>query len=234
MTSRIRVAPVLLFVLLFGGARAHTKASETGQSASGSALPASAHKILTKDPEYLKLLAPPLGNDFLETYSEGYRQKSAEVEASVAGISDDNLRNQARRTEWDRLLERDWDKFRTEAEVNLDEARIQFAKKHRDSWFEVGHVSYDATNNSVVVEATPTAPIDVNFRVALSHPRYRTKNSRIRCKCRDQFQLCAKSRLVLQICQRRSGAKAAIRANGRCSGRRPRGAENRSPVSYRL
>jgi TonB family protein len=168
MTSRIRVAPVLLFVLLFGGARAHTKASETGQSASGSALPASAHKILTKDPEYLKLLAPPLGNDFLETYSEGYRQKSAEVEASVAGISDDNLRNQARRTEWDRLLERDWDKFRTEAEVNLDEARIQFAKKHRDSWFEVGHVSYDATNNSVVVEATPTAPIDVNFRVALS------------------------------------------------------------------
>jgi TonB family protein len=168
MTSRIQSTAAIVFVLMFTVALAHTRANGTTQSASGPAPQGPAHKILTKDPEYLKLLSPPLGNDFLQMYSDGYRQKSAEIEASIAGVSDDHLRDQARRNEWARLLERDRDKFRTEADVNFNQAKIQFAREHRDAWFDVGHVSYDATNNSLVVEATPTAPIDAGFRVVLN------------------------------------------------------------------
>lgn len=168
MTSKIQIASAIVFVLLFSISRAHTQAIEIAQVGSGSALPAPAHKILTKDPEYLKLLDPPRGNNFLETYSQGYRQTSAEIEASLADISDENLRRQARSNGWARLLEKDRNKFRTEAELNFNEAKILFSRNHRDAWFEVGHVTYDGNNKSLVVVSTPTSPVDANFRVVLS------------------------------------------------------------------
>lgn len=167
MTSNIRIASAILFVSLLGIVRARAQANGATQAASFPTLPSSVHKILTKDPEYLKLLNPPLGDDFLETYSKGYRQMLEEIEASIAGINDDDLRSQARRNEWARLLEKDRDKFRSEAEVNFNAAKILFLQNNRDAWFEIGHISYDGNNNSLVVASTPTAPVDVNFRVLL-------------------------------------------------------------------
>lgn len=116
----------------------------------------------------MKLLIPPLGDDFLRTYSKGYREKSAEIEARVADISDENLRSRARSDEWARVLKKDRDRFRNEAEVTFNEAKTLFSQKHRDGLFEVGHVTYDENNNSLAVKTSPTAPIEANFRVAMN------------------------------------------------------------------
>jgi TonB family protein len=167
MTHRMLTSLFIVLIVVFGVARARAQANEAGQAPAAAALPAPGQKILTKDPEYLKLLNPPLGNDFLQIYSKGYREKSAEIEASVAGISDENLRSQGRNNEWARLLNKDRDKFRSEAEATFNDAKISFSRKHRDDWFEVGRVAYDETNNALAVNANPTAPIDANFRVAL-------------------------------------------------------------------
>ncbi len=168
MTHRMLTAFFILFFVVLGVARGRAQANEAAQAPAAVAPPAPGQRILTKDPEYLKLLAPPLGNDFLQIYSQGYREKSAEIEASVAGISDENLRSQGRSNEWARLLNKDRDKFRSEAEVTFNDAKISFSRNHRDDWFEVGRVAYDETNNALVVNANPTAPIDANFRVALN------------------------------------------------------------------
>ena len=168
MTHRVLTAFFTLLFVVFGVAQSRAQANETGQAPATAAPPALGQRILTRDPEYLKLLNPPLGNEFLQTYSKGYREKSAEIEARVAGISDENLRSQARGNEWARLLNKDRDKFRNEAEVAFNDAKILFLRQHRDALFEVGLVAYDENNNALAVRANPTAPIDANFRVGVN------------------------------------------------------------------
>jgi TonB family protein len=158
---------ILLFVV-FGVTRGRAQANEAAQAPAAAASPAPGQRILTKDPEYLKLLNPPLGNDFLQIYSKGYREKSAEIEASVAGISDENLRSQARSNEWARMLNKDRDRFRNEAEVAFNDAKISYLREHRDDLFEVGRIAYDENNNALAVNANATAPIDARFRVAVN------------------------------------------------------------------
>src|SRR5229473_1988305 len=111
MTHRMIAACFTLIIAVFGAPRGRTQSNEPAQTAATAPLPAPVQRILTKDPEYMKLLSPPLGNDFLQIYSNGYREKSAEIEASVASISDENLRSQARGNEWARLLNKDRDRF---------------------------------------------------------------------------------------------------------------------------
>jgi TonB family protein len=115
----------------------------------------------------MKLLAPPLGNDFLQTYSQGYREKSAEIEARVADISDESLRGRAREDEWGRVLKKDRDRFTNEAEATFNQARVSFLEKHQEALFEIGRVSYDETNTSLVVQTSPAAPVEANFRVVM-------------------------------------------------------------------
>jgi TonB family protein len=157
---------VFLYVLL-GVGRGRAQTNQTAQPPSAAAAPARIQRILTKDPEYMKLLAPPLGNDFLQTYSEGYRQKSAEIEARVADISDESLRSRARDDEWGRVLKKDRDRFTNEAEVTFNQARVSFLEKHQEALFEIGRVAYDETNTSLVVQTSPTAPVEANFRVVM-------------------------------------------------------------------
>ncbi len=88
MTHRVLTAFFTLLFVVFGVAQSRAQANETGQAPATAAPPALGQRILTRDPEYLKLLNPPLGNDFLQTYSNGYREKSAEIEARVAGIAE--------------------------------------------------------------------------------------------------------------------------------------------------
>jgi TonB family protein len=168
MTHRILTAFFILLFVVLGVAGGRAQANDAGQSPATAASPTPGQRILTKDPEYLKLLNPPLGNDFLQIYSKGYREKSAEIEASVAGISDENLRSQARSNEWAKLLNKDRDKFRSEAEAAFNDARLLFLRNHRDDLFEVGRIAYDENNNALAVNADPTAPIDARFRVAVN------------------------------------------------------------------
>ncbi len=168
MTHRMIAACFTLIIAVFGAPRGRTQSNEPAQAAAAAPLPAPVQRILTKDPQYMKLLSPPLGNDFLQTYSKGYREKSAEIEASVAGISDENLRGQARKDEWAGVLKNDRDKFTNEAEVALNDAKISFSRAHRDGLFDVGRVTYDEINKTLAVNSYPTAPIEANFRVLIN------------------------------------------------------------------
>jgi protein TonB len=157
-----------LIIAVFGAPRGRTQSNEPAQAVAATASLAPGERILTKDPEYLKLLAPPLGNDFLQTYSKGYREKSAEIEARVGGISDENLRSQARSDEWAKVLKKDRDGFKNEAEVTFKDAKISYSQKHRDALFDVGRVTYDEINKTLAVNSYPTAPIEANFRVVIN------------------------------------------------------------------
>jgi TonB family protein len=168
MFHRLLAATIVLLTILFGATRGRTQANETAQAAATGALPATVQKILTKDLEYMRLLSPPAGNDFLQTYSKGYREKSEEIEARIADISDENLRGRARSDEWSRVLKKDRDTFRTEAEVTFNEAKILFLQNHRDALFEVGHAAYDETNHSLAVQTSPAAPVEASFRVVMN------------------------------------------------------------------
>jgi TonB family protein len=168
MTRGILPASILLLIVVSGGPRGLAQTNDTTPAPVRSISPPPVKKILMKDPEYIKLLNPSLGDDFLQTYSKAYREKSAEIEATVADIGDEKLRNQARNNEWTRVLKKDRDKYRNEAEATFNEAKVLFLQRHQDGWFEVGHVAYDENNNSLVVISSPTAPIDTNFRVIMN------------------------------------------------------------------
>ena len=168
MTHRILAALLVLIILAFGAAQGRAQANEPAQApAAAVASPGPAQKIVTKDPEYLKLLNPPPGNDFLRTYSKSYRDKAAEIEAKVGGINDESLQNQARNEEWVTAHKNDGDKFTYEAEVALREAKISFSQNHKDGWFDAGRVSYDENNNVLAVITNSTTPIDANFRLPM-------------------------------------------------------------------
>jgi len=165
MTRKILTATLILMIVVFGTARGHAQSNQPGQPAASAPSPIPAPRIVTKDPEYLKLLNPPQGNVFLQTYSKSYRDKAAEIEAKVGGINDENLQNQARNAEWVTAHEIDGDKFMYEAETALREAKISFSQKHRDGWFEIGRVAYDENNSVLAVLPNSGAPIDAALRV---------------------------------------------------------------------
>ena len=153
-------AGCLLFWMVF-------LAAASGRAQVNDPAPASAQKILSKDPDYLELLTAPQRDDFLKTYSEGYRQKSAEIEARLADVSDAALRNQTRADEWASVPKKDQDTFAYESDVAFREAKISFSRKHRDGWIDVGRVAYNENEKSLLVKSSPTAPIDAYFRVPM-------------------------------------------------------------------
>jgi TonB family protein len=167
MTYRMTAASFVFLFAVLGDARGRTQTNQAAQPPAATAAPAHVQRILTKDPEYMKLLAPPLGNDFLQTYSQGYREKSAEIEARIADIGDESLRSRARSDEWGRVLKKDRDRFTNEAEVTFNQARVSFLEKHQEALFEIGRVSYDETNTSLVMQTSPAAPVEANFRVVM-------------------------------------------------------------------
>jgi TonB family protein len=170
MTHRMLAAPFLLAIVVCGADRGGAQTIESAQGAATAAPAAPAQKIVTKDPEYVKLLNPPQGNEFLQAYSKAYRDKSAEIEAEVAGITDGNLRSQARNDAWAGAIQTDGDKFQYEADVTFREAKISFSREHRDGLLEIGRVSYETSNRVLVVTPISTAPIENNLRLAMNAP----------------------------------------------------------------
>jgi TonB family protein len=167
MIHKVHTATFILIVGVFGAVQANSQTIEPSQAAASAPTPAPAQRIVTKDPEYLKLLNPPQGNEFLQTYSKAYRDKSVETDSQVAGISDENLRGQARNNAWASVLKNDEDKFRYEAEVTFREAKISFSRRHRDGWIEVGRVAYDEVNSVLATIPNSTTPIDAALRLPM-------------------------------------------------------------------
>jgi len=167
MIHKMLTAIFILIVVVFGAAQGRSQSNEPAQAAAPAPSPTPVPRIVTKDPDYLRLLNPPQGNAFLQMYSKSYRDRAAEIQAKVGGISDENLQNQARNEEWVAAHKIDGDKFTYEAETGLREAKISFSQKHRDGWFEVGRVAYDENNTVLAVIPNSTTPIEAALRVPM-------------------------------------------------------------------
>ena len=167
MTHKTLTAILILIVVVFGAAQARSQTNGLSQAAAPATSPIPVPRIVTKDPDYLKLLNPPQGNVFLQMYSKSYRDRAAEIQAKVGGINDENLQNQARNEEWVTAHKIDGDKFTYEAETALREAKISFSQKHRGGWFEVGRVTYDENNSVLTIIPNSTTPIDAALRVPM-------------------------------------------------------------------
>jgi protein TonB len=165
MIHKIFTAIFILIVVAFGAAPARSQTNDPAQAAAPATSPIPVPRIVTKDPDYLKLMNPPQGNPFLQMYSKLYRDRAAEIQARVGGISDENLQNQARNEEWVTAHKVDGDKFTYEAETAFRGAKILFSQKHRDAWFEVGRVAYDENNSVLTTIPNSTTPIDAALRV---------------------------------------------------------------------
>ncbi len=167
MTRIVCTTILILIIAIFGAGAGRAQTPEPSQTAAHAPMPAASRKFVSKDPDYLKLLHPPEGNDFFKTYSKSYREKSEEIEAKIAGISDDNLRNQARQDEWAAAHKSEGDKFQYEADLALREARLAFAEKHRDGLLEIGRIAYDENNSVLAIAPIATAPIDAALRIPM-------------------------------------------------------------------
>ena len=161
-------AGICLAVLALSGiARAQTTATPS-PTVPAATSPVSSQRIIAKDPDYMKLLTAPLEEDFLTTYSKGFREKTAEIDAKLADITDAKVRAQTRAEEWDKVSRNQQNRFKYEADVALNEARSAFSQKHQDGWLDIGHTAYDENEKSLVVRGSRTSPIDTNFRVAMN------------------------------------------------------------------
>jgi len=167
MTHKMLTAIFILIAVVFGAAQGRSQTNEPAQAGVRAPSPSPLARIVTKDPDYLKLLNPPPGNVFLQMYSKSYRDKAAEIQAKVGGINDENLQNQARNEEWVTAHKFDGDKFTYEAETAFREAKISFSQKHRDGWFEVGRVAYDENNSVLTIIPNSSTPIDAGLRVPM-------------------------------------------------------------------
>lgn len=126
------------------------------------------HRILEKNPEFRRLLDPPTGEEFLRAYSQGYRDKSAEIEARAANLSDEDVRARYRSDEWSYVPKKTLDSYKTQADAAYSQAKTAFLRDHHDAWFEIGQVKYDEVTKALSVKTLPGAGTEANLRLAIS------------------------------------------------------------------
>ena len=138
------------------------------QPSTGSTSPAS--KILTKDPEFVRMLNPPQGEALLELSTE-YAKKKQDIQSKLASIEDAELRTQVSGEEWGKVdkslyINDEADKLR----ASFPAVMRAYLDRHRADWFEIGHVDVLGTSELrlIPVGASPvelngdvTIPIDV-------------------------------------------------------------------------
>src|SRR5215469_2630030 len=161
-SSLLFVASVVVFAEMFAAAQS----SAPPQSAPD--VSASGKKIVTKDPEYLKLLDPPKETAYFQAYSKSYRDAFADINSKFTDVTDVAARDQARKDEWDKVLKNDGDKFQYEADSTFRDAKIAYAQGHRDAWLVIGPVYYDSNNSVLRAKAFTDAPIVANVRVPIT------------------------------------------------------------------
>jgi hypothetical protein len=151
------IAICLLPALLIGCKKpsANLATSDEGNQRPGAIIAsASARKIITKDQAYVAVLKEPDGDELLKEYSDGYNSRGQEIEATVATISDPDLRDRVRKTEWAGVDEA---KFREQANAKFLQTRLAVLDQHQNDWFEIGHVEYPGSDTLYIhyVDASP-------------------------------------------------------------------------------
>jgi protein TonB len=168
MRVRLTSAFLLVSIAAFGAARLVAQSNDSAQSTGTPAAPAQGRKIITKDPEYAKLLDPPKESAYFQTYSKSYRDASAEINSKFMEMTDVSARDQARKQEWEQVLKNDGDKFQYEADTTFRDAKVSFAQAHRDAWLPIGPVYYDSNNSVLRAKAFTDAPVVANVRVPMT------------------------------------------------------------------
>jgi len=172
MSQRI-LAAVAVFAVVsasacFAAVRCRAQVNAGTQTATAAREAQPQQKILEKHPEFKRLLDPPTGDEFLQAYSQGYRDKSAEIESRAANLTDEKLRARYRSDEWSYVSKKTFDWYKGQADAAYYEAKISFLRDHRDSWFEIGWVKYDETIKSLSVKTLPGAATESNLRLSVS------------------------------------------------------------------
>lgn len=168
MRVRLTSAFLLVSITAFGAARLAAQSSDSAQSTATPAAPASDRKIVTKDPGYAKLLDPPKESAYFQAYSQSYREASAEINSKFMDVTDVSARDQARKQEWEQVLKNDGDKFQYEADTAFRDAKVSYARAHRDAWLPIGPVYYDSNNSVLRAKPFTNAPIVANVRVPMT------------------------------------------------------------------
>jgi periplasmic protein TonB len=161
-SSLLFIASIIVFAQLPATAQSGTSLQSTPAGLTPG------QKIVTKDPEYLKLLDPPKEAAYFQAYSKSYRDAFAEINSKFTDVTDVAARDQARKEEWEKVLKSDGDKFQYEADTAFRDAKIAYAQSHRDAWLVVGPVYYDTNNSVLRAKAFTNAPIVANVRVPLT------------------------------------------------------------------
>jgi TonB family protein len=167
MNFRLPAVAFIFVIASFGAVQLGAQANSPAQANASPATSAAGRKIVTKDPEYLKLLDPPKDAEFFQTYSKAYRDAFAEINSKFSDITDATLRTQARKDEWDKVLKTDGDKFQYEADVTFRDAKVSYSQNHRDSWLPIGPVYYDENNKVLRAKPYTTAPIVASLRLPM-------------------------------------------------------------------
>jgi len=167
MSQRILAAVAICAMVFFASVPCHAQASEAPQDGAASE-GTPAQKILEKDPEFRVLLDPPTGDEFLQAYSQGYRDKAADIESKAGNLTDEKLRAQYRSDEWSYVPKKTFDWYKAQADAAYFQAKITFLRDHRDSWVEIGQVKYDEIIKALLVKTLPGAATESNLRLAMN------------------------------------------------------------------
>lgn len=171
MKFRSRAASLFLFVAVIG-VSATTLAAQSSVPAQSSAAPTTSatapQKIVTKDPEYLKLLDPPKEAAYFQAYSKSYREAFADINSKFMDVTDVAARDQARKEEWEKVLKNDGDNFQYEADSTFRDAKLAYAQAHRDAWLVIGPVYYDSNNRVLRAKGFANSPIVASVRVPMT------------------------------------------------------------------
>jgi Sel1 repeat len=136
----------------------YRKAADLGDASAMTYLEAAAHamRIVTKDQAYVTVLKEPSEYDLVENYSDGYNSEIQEIEAKVASIADQNLRDTVRTSD---LAGVDKAKFREQADAKFLQTRLAVLQRHQNDWFEIGHLEYSVSNNTLYIHGVDASPV---------------------------------------------------------------------------
>ena len=152
------VVVVVLIMIVRNSKSPQPNQSATENSPQSAAPPS---RIITKDPEWARLLHPPTGEDDILVNSQAYVQKKQEIEAKLSQVSDPELRERVSSEEWGKV---DKQSYMAEGEENLRAsvaaAMNSFLDRHRTDLFEIGHVNYPGSG-SLLVKSVDASPLEV-------------------------------------------------------------------------
>jgi hypothetical protein len=216
------IAVVLLAAIIYaissrGSDKSAVATTPTGQVAAPVVAPAPP-PILTKDPEFIKLIHPAQSDDDLLAQSAEFAQKKQEIEAQLAAIHDSDLRTQASEEAWSKVDKAAYIEREKKTIADSFPAAIQqILSRHHADWFEVGHVSFPGTSSFAVtsVEASPVTVLDdttVPINVAMLDGVYSKFDSitgpQIEQNVASQVQAKSCDQQLKNVCQNLGGSSS--------------------------